>query len=132
MRYLSIGALLFTAMLSISCNESGEKRYRVSGEAFFDGKPIMAGEVIFTPDGSLNNSGPQGIAYIREGKFDTSAAEGKGVGGGPTIIRIMGLSKEGGKWICDHEYKADLPRSDSTLKIEVPADAVPKKAGPEI
>jgi len=134
MRYRTIGTAMFVAMLAISCKESGEKRLRVSGEAFFDGKPIVYGDILFTPDSSLNNSGPQGTAIIRNGKFDTSASEGKGIAGGPTIVRVQGFSAEGGKFICDYEYKVDLPRTDSTLKIEAPATAVPKKPGttPEI
>jgi len=133
MRFKALGFVALLSFLAISCKESdGEKRYRVSGEAFFDGKAIVYGDVLFTPD--ENNSGPQGIAYIRDGKFDTSASDGKGVAGGPTIVRVQGFSAEGGKFICDYEYKVDLPRSNSTLKIEVPATAVPKKAGttPEI
>ena len=134
MRYKAIGVAMLVAMFAISCKENDEKRLRVSGEAFFDGKPIVYGVVLFTPDSSLNNSGPQGTAVIRNGKFDTSASEGKGISGGPTIVHVEGFSAEGGKFICDYEYKVDLPRSDSTLKIEAPATAVPKKPGttPEI
>jgi hypothetical protein len=131
MRYRTIVAGLFIVLAAVSCKEAGEKRYHVSGEVFFDGKPIVYGDVLFTPDGSLNNSGPQGIAYIRDGKYDTSASDGKGIAGGPTVIRVQGFDKQGGKQICDYEYKVDLPRSDSPLKIEVPPEgAMKKKVGP--
>jgi hypothetical protein len=130
--------LALTGIVWLSgCSESGPTRYRVSGEARFNGAPIPFGDVLFTPDGAKQNSGPQGIANIRDGKFDTSGTDGKGIAGGPTVVRVTGLSgppDKGGKLICEYEYTVELPRGDSTLIIEVPASAAPKKAGatPEI
>jgi hypothetical protein len=128
---LAAGALLL--LVAGGCSESGPKEYRVSGEAKMDGQPIVHGNVLFTPDGAAGNSGPQGIAQIRNGKFDTAASDGKGVAGGPTIVRVVGLDKAGGTLLCEYEYKVDLPKADSTLPIDVPSlKAAPKKAGPEI
>jgi hypothetical protein len=76
--------------------------------------------------------GTAGIANIRDGRFDTAGAEGKGIAGGPTVVRVTGLSgppDKGGKLICEYQYAVDLPRGDSTLTIEVPASAAAKKAG---
>jgi hypothetical protein len=115
-------------------SESGPKAYRLSGEAKLDGKPIPYGEVLFTPDGAAGNAGPQGIATIRGGKYDTAADDGKGIAGGPTVIRVTALDKQGGHLLGEVEYKADLPRADGTHNIDVPAGKAPppKTVGPEI
>lgn len=115
-------------------SESGPKAYRLSGEVTYDGKPIPYGQVLFTPDGAAGNSGPQGIANIRDGKYDTAWSEGKGIAGGPTVIRVTGFAKEGASPLCEVELKADLPRADGTHNIDVPAGKAPppKTVGPEI
>jgi hypothetical protein len=133
MRAVAFAVAVAAVVWAAGCSsESGAKRYRVSGEARFNGAPIPYGDVLFTPDGAKQNSGPQGIANIRDGKFDTAGAEGKGFAGGPTVVRVTGLSgppDQGGKLLCEYEYTVDLPRQDSTLTIEVPASAAPKKGG---
>src|SRR5262245_60913284 len=108
-------ALLGTLFLAlvIGCGgEPGPKRLRLKGTATYDGKPIPYGDVVFTPDGAKNNSGPQGIAQIREGRYDTAKSDGKGYAGGPTVLRVTGLSGPGGKLLCEYEYRADLPTQD--------------------
>jgi hypothetical protein len=135
MRVRILAAPFVTAVLVAGCSDaSGPKAYRLSGEAKVDGQPIPHGDVLFTPDGAAGNSGPQGIATITNGKYDTGK-DGKGVAGGPTVVRVTGLDKPGGKVLCEYEYKVDLPKQDSTLDINVPGKAgpvVPKKAAPEI
>jgi hypothetical protein len=125
-RALAVG--LFAATLLAGCSGGQSDRFRISGEATFDGQPIPHGDVLFTPDGTKQNSGPQGIATIKDGKYDTSASEGKGFAGGPTVVRVTGLSGPGGKLLCEFEYRVDLPRSDTTHAVEVPKSAAPKKA----
>ena len=94
------------ACLFVACAANdGPKRFRVSGEAKFDGQPIVHGDVLFTPDGAKGNSGPQGIA------------------GGPIVIRVTALTGPGGKLVCEYEMKKDLPRADGTLDIDVPKSA---------
>jgi hypothetical protein len=106
--------------LVVGCGATGPKRLRLSGAATFDGKPIPYGDVIFTPDGSKQNSGPQGVAEIRDGRYDTSGSDGKGYAGGPTVVHVIGLTAPGGKLLCEYEYQVDLPREDGTHDIEVP------------
>lgn len=130
MRCFTLPAMLLAFSLSVSCSKTEQTRHRVSGEVLFDNKPIPYGAVFFTPDGA--NPGAQGTAMIKDGKFDTAGTDGKGFAGGPTIIRVSGLSGPSGPPLCDYEYKADLPVGETTLKIEVPATAAPKKAGPDI
>jgi hypothetical protein len=116
-----------TAMIIVGCAENSEpKRFRVSGKITFDGKDIPHGDILLTPDGALKNSGPQGIAMIRDGHFDTSTAGGKGYGGGPAVIRVTGFSAPGGKLLCEQEFKVDLPRGDAVHDIAVTAAAAVK------
>lgn len=98
------------------CSDNAPKRFRVSGTAKFEGQPIPYGEVLFTPDGAKGNSGPQGIAKIRDGKFDTAGTD-KGFAGGPTVLRVTGLTGEGGKLMCEFELQVDLPRGEATYDI---------------
>lgn len=113
----------------IGCGEGGPQRLRLSGAATYDGKPIPYGDVLFTPDGSKKNSGPQGIAQIRDGRYDTSESDGKGFAGGPTIVRVTGLTGPGGKLLCEYEYPVELPRESGTFDIEVPKKANAKAGG---
>jgi hypothetical protein len=129
----ALGIVAFA--LVAGCTDPGPKRYRVSGEAKFNGAPIVFGDVVFTPDGSKQNSGPQGIAQIRDGKFDTVGLDGKGIGGGPMVVKVTvhsGPLDKGGKFICEYEYTVDLPRGDTTHNIEVPASAAKKGPGSDI
>jgi hypothetical protein len=124
-------ALLACCAALVGCGSDGPDRHRLSGEAEFDGRPIPYGDVLFTPDGAKGNKGPQGIAMIRNGKYDTAAAGGKGIAGGPTVIRVTGFDAEGGKLICEYEWSVELPRGDGTFKIEVPAQGAPGNRKPK-
>jgi len=128
-------AVPFVAVVLVTgCSDpDAPKSFRLSGDAKVDGQPIVYGDVVFTPDGAAGNSGPQGIATIENGKYDTKGKDGKGVAGGPTVVKVTVLEKQGGKFICEYEYRVTLPKSDSTLDINVPGKAAaPKKATPEI
>jgi hypothetical protein len=123
---------LVILLAAAGCSNSEPARYRLSGTANVGGKPIPFGEILFTPDGAQQNSGPQGIATIRDGKFDTSTA-GLGIAGGPTVVRVTGFSEQGGKLLCEEELKVDLPRADSTQDFDVPPKpAARPTARPEI
>jgi hypothetical protein len=107
-------------------DKGGQARHRVSGSVSFEGQPVPYGDVLITPDDTKKNSGAQAIANIRGGKYDTSAAGGKGYGGGPAVVRVTGLTGEGGKLLCEYEYRVDLPGGDATLDIVVPPEGKPK------
>jgi len=132
MRHWVGSAAAFAAALLVGCSDDGPKRARLSGEVKYDGQPIPYGEVLFTPDAAQKNSGPQGIAPIRNGKYDTG--DGKGIAGGPTIIRVTGFTEQGGKVLCEVELPADLPRDGGTHNIDVPKQkaAPATKKGPDI
>ncbi len=105
------------------CSEKGTSRLSLNGEVKLDGQPIPFGEVLLTPDGAKGNSGPQGIAPIADGKYNTNTAGGKGYAGGPTIIRVTGFDGPGGKLICEYEISVDLPRGSGTHNIDLPKKA---------
>lgn len=113
-------SIVVIAVTIVGCSKDEPTRFRVSGAAKFDGQPIPYGDVLFTPDGAKGNSGPQGIAQIRDGRFDTAGAEGKGIAGGPTVIRVTGFSGPGGKLLCEVEMQVDLPKGDTEHNIDVP------------
>lgn len=48
------------------------------------------GLVTFSPDSSQGNSGPQGIARVRDGKFDTRSEGGKAPVAGPQVVLVRG------------------------------------------
>jgi len=117
--------------LAIGCSGADDRtRFRLSGTAEFDDQPIVFGDVLFTP--AQGNAGPQGIANIRDGKFDTAAPGGKGIAGGPTVIRVTGFDKERGKLLCEYEWTEDLPRENGTFNLKVPKKgAASQKPRPE-
>src|SRR5262245_57089820 len=126
MRYKAAMLGLLALGLVLGCKDTEQKRNRVSGKVTFNGQAIPYGEVLFTPDDSKKNSGAQGIATIRDGQYDTSAAGGKGYGGGPAVIRVTGLSGEGGKILCEYQFRVEQPQSDASLDIDVPLAATSK------
>lgn len=82
-------ALVCAALAGCSGADPGPERFHVSGTVTFGGQPVPRGTVIFEPDAKAGSAGPQGLARIVDGKFDT-AAEGKGVVGGAQVARING------------------------------------------
>jgi hypothetical protein len=113
--------------LLAGCGGSGEQLHRVSGAATYQGNPIPMGTVYFEPDTSQGGGGPQGVAPIRDGRFDT-AVDGIGIRGGPYNIRVLGFdgvvadeAPYGQSLFPEYHTKETLPEEDSTLDIEVPA-----------
>jgi len=120
-------AVAFTSFLG--CGDDGPKRYDLSGSVTFGDDPIPAGTIVFEPDSSKGNSGPQGVAQIVDGKFDTSDGD-KGPIGGPHIVRITGFaslpeSENDPVQPLFQEYniEIDLPTESGPMDFKVPADA---------
>lgn len=106
----------------------GPPRFRVSGKVTFDGKPVPAGMVYFTPNTEKGNRGPAGSAPIRNGYYDTNS--GKGTVGGPHFISVDGFDgnstvdrPHGNPLFAPYSIEVDLPKADSTRDLEVPASA---------
>lgn len=122
---LSVCAWLFVMTIA-GCGESGPKVFHVSGAVTFNGQPIPAGTVMFTPDQSKGGSGPAGLAVIKNGKYDTSSTDGTGVVGGPHIVQIIGLdgkpvemSPEGVPLFPDYTTTLDLPKEKTTHDFSI-------------
>src|SRR5438876_1915524 len=71
-----IGYFCACAVLSglAGCGDSGPKRYAVSGEIKWRGKPLDHGGVIFLPDDST--LGSSGGAVIKDGRYSIPAKGG--------------------------------------------------------
>jgi len=132
---LLLGTALVVGIAAASgcTTDRGPTRYRVSGEVRVNGEPVPYGEILFTPDSGKGNSGPQGIATIQNGKYDTAGTRAPGVAGGPTVVMVTALSDPSGKLICEYQFNLDLPKSDTTHNIDIPTSALPRKSKtPEI
>jgi len=130
---IRIAPLMFVAM-AIGCGKEGN---RVSGKITFNGQPVPAGKIYFTPDTAKGNSGAAGYANIVNGVYDTKIEGGKGVISGPMVVIIEGIdpkppasvSGAGSEDITStvlfarYETQLDLAEGESTHDIEVPADA---------
>ena len=87
------------------------------------------GEIIFEPDSSAGNSGPQGFAEIVNGKYET--ASDRGMVGGPHTVLISGYptdpsneDEENPTEPLFQGYKTsiDLPKESSTQDFEIPGE----------
>jgi hypothetical protein len=137
-------AALMVGCLS-GCGKKGDS-YHVSGTVTFDGSPVPAGKIYFSPDNKKGNSGATGYANIVDGKYDTSAAGGKPTAGGAMIVRIEGFdpSSQAGNDKKDtsgeqlvkalfptHQTAVELPKEKTTKDFDVPAAAARRKDRPD-
>lgn len=123
MRNAAILVILALFVAGCGAKESGPKRYRISGDVTFSGKPVPAGTIYFE-----TTSGPAGSAQIRNGSYDTKS--GRGVVGGPHTAIIEGFDGKGanpgepGRPIFKPQrIDADLPKADTTKNFDIPASA---------
>lgn len=131
-RVMYVGVAACATMLLVGCGGGDSTtRYDVAGTVTFDGKPVPAGVLLFTPDATKNNRGPTGVAEIKDGKYDTRQ-DGKGTVGGPHTVVISGsdgipLPQEelptGRPLFTDYKTTVDLPKAATTHDFEVPASA---------
>lgn len=128
------GLLLTCSLLlaTIGCMRRGPERFRVHGTVTHGGKPVPLGRIVFEPDLSRGNRGPQGFAAIEHGRFDTAAAFCRGSVGGPMVVRIDGFERVGGaedaatagRQLFDtFEMSLVLPRESVRHDFVVPAHA---------
>lgn len=72
------------------------KRYPVSGTVTYNDELVPGGSLVFTPDSSQGNSGPQSIVSIVGGRYDSGK---EGPIAGPMIVEVSGV----------HDMKPDGP-----------------------
>lgn len=111
------------------CGRRGPERFRVHGTVMHAGAPVPLGRIVFEPDFSRGNRGPQGFAPIENGRFDTAAKFCQGVVGGPMVVRIDGFERIGnaedastaGRRLFDtFETRLVLPREATARDFDVP------------
>ena len=111
----------------VGCGTDGPPRFDVAGQVTFRGQPVPAGTIIFEPDSTKGNDGPQGMAPIENGTYST-AKGGRGTVGGPHHVTILGCdgvnlsetSPQGKPLFAPHVTTADLPKERSTFDFVVP------------
>lgn len=120
------------ALLSLSIPLTGceQPKHHVSGKVTFKNEPVPAGHIFFDPDATKSNDGPQGFATIKDGRYDTAAEGGKGVIGGPYVVRIRAYDGKAaeelplGRPLFGHFTESiELPKSQSTKDFDVPENA---------
>lgn len=123
-QYVGVRAWLAVAMVAtlgsvVGCSGGGDgpTRYRASGNVSFDGQPVADGSVYFMP--AKGNSGPQGFAPIKNGKYDTKDSEGNGTVGGAHTVRIVTPRFE-----YQSKTPVDLPKADSDHPFELKKNEV--------
>ncbi|MEW4565249.1 hypothetical protein AB1K70_22180 [Bremerella sp. JC770] len=123
----NVSALVLVAglLLVLGCAKSdGLERYHLSGSITYEGRPVPAGEIQFTPNSREGNPGPGTFLKIENGHYET--APGKGVLGGPYGVRIVGYDGQansesdlGVSLFKPFSEKVDLPKEDSTKDFEI-------------
>ena len=111
------------ALVAFGCGPKDKRiRNRVTGAITYGGQPVVAGEIRFLPDDSKQNSGPQGLANIKDGRFDTKGSRAPGVDGGAMVIEVTGYLDEKRNQMVQYQYQTELGRSPQmTLDIDIPA-----------
>lgn len=124
--FIGVGCLL-----SAGCGAGGSDvtLYDVSGTVSYNGKPVPFGSVLFLADADEGNTGPQGVAEIHDGKFNTAQA-GRGVVGGAYKVIVKGRSvrasaeddegQEAAPLFVDYQTAAVFPEENTVQNFEVP------------
>ena len=82
---MSITFMFTFCLLATGCGDDG--KFTVSGTVTFEGEPVPAGEIRFTPD--KGNKGPIILTQIKDGKYSTP--DNKGIVGGAYQLRVSGF-----------------------------------------
>ncbi len=100
--------------------------YPVAGTVSFQGKPLPAGVIFFDPDVLKKNDGPQGYAIIQNGQYNTADPGGRGVVGGPYVVRIEGFDGKPGRELplgkplfTDFKKALELPAATSVQDFDI-------------
>ncbi|MFN3150701.1 hypothetical protein [Bremerella sp.] len=125
-----VATLMLFATIGCSSRDDGPKRYRVSGDVIYDGKPLPAGKIFFSPDTDAGNSGPGGYTDIVDGKYDTNWDNSKGVVPGPHKVRVEGFDGQssakndfhpkGNMLFPVYSDEIDVPKEASEHSFDIP------------
>lgn len=118
--------LTIAMMIMTGCRQAGSSdgRHRVLGRITLAGEPVTQGEVLFTPDGARGNSGPQGLAIIGAGRYDTLGTRAPGAAAGSVIVRVTALATAQGPVLAEYEFQMEVEPGGMQHDIDIPASAV--------
>jgi hypothetical protein len=125
---VNVWGVALTLCCIVGCgSKSGPIRYNYRGTVNYKGQAVKAGRILFEPDATRGNRGPQGYAVIQNGVYDTSKNGGKGAVGGPQIVRINGFDGKGATddspfgipLFKPNEQRVELPKADSMMDFTV-------------
>lgn len=129
------GCLAVSVLLLGGCGGgTDENVVHVSGTVTCDGKPLPLGMIVFEPDPAKGNTGPQGHADIKDGRFDTRLSK-KGAAIGPQIVRITGgdgvnpeaFTPFGNLLFEEHTIRIEVAKDQPPLQLDVPNPKAKKK-----
>ena len=119
---------MFAALLAVcvGCSKAGVERIPLSGRVTYKGQPVPVGSILFEPDGTKGNRGPQGYSSIIDGHYTTDKY-GNGAVTGPINVQIMGFQPakehtERGNKPLFPAYKTSITidPTSTTFDFEVP------------
>jgi hypothetical protein len=130
-RLLCLTAVLGAALAASSGCGTDKKLGQLKGKVTFNGKPVPAGYISFTPDSSKGNQGSVKVAQIKDGEYDTSLASDPGIVPGPNVIRIAGFDGkpiprrfvQGKQIFNEYELRETLAAGATTKDFVVPPSA---------
>lgn len=130
-RHYLTAAIFLTVITTMGCGPDGPHRVDVSGTVNWKEEPIPSGYITFNPDVKKGNSGPQGVAWIKDGYFDTRHEKGKGVSPGEQIVTIFGFDgvnvDEAHPWgkplFIEQRQSATITDPPGELTLIVPSSA---------
>jgi hypothetical protein len=122
----AVGAALATS----GCGSGNKPLGQLKGKVLFNGKPVPAGYISFTPDSSKGGHGSVKVAQIKDGAYDTAQGSDPGVIPGPTVIRIAGfdgqpvrLFAQGKQIFNPYELHETLAAGENQKDFVVPPSA---------
>jgi hypothetical protein len=123
---LSVAAV---ALAAVGCS-SEPPLAQVSGKVTFQGKPVPAGWISFTPDVAAGTLGHVKTMQIKDGAYDSAKESEPGLLPGRYFIRIAGfdgvripLYGQGKQIFNPIEDTFTVPEGNSTKDWEIPASA---------
>ena len=129
--HITLAFLACCLIATAGCGRGGVERHSLSGKVTYQGQPVPAGRIIFEPDASKGNDGPQGVASITDGYYSTDKF-GRGAISGALIVRIAGFDKmpqrsdEGQEGASArplfpiYTTQIELAKEDSSFDFEIP------------
>jgi hypothetical protein len=129
----SFRVCMLAVLLLAGCSKGGVPRVDLWGEVTWNGQPVPAGYVIFAPDSKRGNSGPQGIAVIKNGAYSTRKKEGRPAVPGPLVVTVHGFDgvslgedrPNGSRLFMPCDLPLTAPETSGELNIEVPPTVQP-------